>query len=52
MAGVAHGAATTMPSQAARDKDAQAHDGPPRIALTEQQIRDAGITLAQAKAAR
>src|SRR5262249_5462115 len=31
-------------------EDAHGHDdGPPRIALTEQQIRDAGITLAQAK---
>ena len=32
------------------DKDAHGHDeGEPRIALGEQQIRDAGITLAQAK---
>src|SRR5262245_47580540 len=34
----------------ADDKDAHGHDDrPPRIALNEQQIRDAGIALAQAK---
>ena len=33
--------------------DAHGHaDGPPRIALSEQQIRDAGITLANAKGGR
>jgi membrane fusion protein, heavy metal efflux system len=32
------------------EKDSHGHqDGPPRIALSEQQIRDAGITLAEAK---
>jgi membrane fusion protein, heavy metal efflux system len=31
------------------DKDTHGHNGPQRITLTEQQIRDAGITLAHAR---
>ena len=38
------------PETAHAAKDAHGHeDGPPRIALSEQQIADAGITLAEAK---
>lgn len=37
-------------AETAHAKDTHGHeDGPPRIALTEQQIADAGITLAEAK---
>jgi membrane fusion protein, heavy metal efflux system len=58
---VAVGAMTGWPAQLsaghehaetarADDSDAHGHDdGPPRITLNEQQIRDAGITLAQAR---
>jgi len=58
---VAVGAMTGWPAQLsaghehaetarADDRDAHGHDdGPPRITLNEQQIRDAGITLAQAR---